>query len=285
MSRYRVSGYGYDYSLTPARPTGWRGALANITIFAIVMAVSAISGVVVTLDLFASSASPVVATTAAASAPLHHATLQAAAHATDQVTSQTTPRATVHPTPPVTQVLAVVATPKSATNSAPSAVTTSSTPAVADHPALSPSTVAVAPATRPTPARPLAVVQAPQPAAIADSDLTFAKGYAQRQAIAHGAPVKHGKVVMEAKTQLGRTGIKAKPKAYARNTNTVDQRRVATTPRPDAYGMFQHFERPDQFDFTHHQALAFGEPRTSRRNEAPRAPPPPSSNGFFGGLF
>jgi hypothetical protein len=269
MSRYHVSRYGYDYSLTPARPTGWRGTLANITIFATVMAVSAIGGVVVTLELFGSPAAPpVVATPATASLP-----------PASQAAAQPAAR-------PMTKVLALVTTPKSAP-------ATASAAAIVDVHAAPPVTVAAAPAVEPSLPPPPAAAQAPQPqpTPVADSDLTFAKGYAQRQAIARGAPVRHGKVVVEAKTNLGRTALKSKPKTYVRNTNTPDdQRRVAAAQRPDAFGMFQRFERPDQFDFNHHQALAFGEQRTSRRNnnDAPRPAAPAygnSPNGLFGGLF
>jgi hypothetical protein len=270
MSRYNVRRYGYDYSLTPARPTGWRGTLANITIFATVMAVSALSGAVVTLELFASSAPPIAARATAAQPPAPHATAQSA-----------------------TQMVALAVTPKSAPTSTPKSAPAATTASIADAHAVPPATVAAA-AIAPIPAPP-AVVQTPQPQSspVADSDLTFAKGYAQRRAIARGAPVRHGKVVVEAKTNLGRTALKSKPKTYARNTNTNtntqdDQRRVAAA-QPGAFGMFQRFERPDQFDFTHHQALAFGEQRTTRRNnDAPRPAAPSygnSPNGMFGGLF
>jgi hypothetical protein len=251
--------YGYGYSLTPARPTGWSGTLANITILATVMAVSAIGGVMVTLELFGSSARPMVMAPA----------LQAASPAA---------------TRPATQVVALALAPRITPKSAPAAASTTSS---TDTHVAPPATVAAAPAVEPTPA-PL-----PQPSPVADSDLTFAKGYAQRVAVAHGAPLRHGKVVVEAKTNLGRTALKSKPKTVARNTNTNtntpdDQRRVAAA-QPGAFGMFQRFERPDQFDFTHHQALAFGEQRTTRRNnDAPRPAAPSygnSPNGMFGGLF
>jgi hypothetical protein len=265
MSRYTTSRYGYDFSLTPARPTGWRAGLANITILATVTVVSVISGAVVTRELFASSAPPVIVAPATAVLPPR------------------APQATAQPaTRLVTQVLALAVTPKSAP-------ATASAVATADVHVAPPATVAAAPAAKSTPAPPAATVQAPQPTPVADSDLTFAKGYAQRQAVARGAPVRHGKVVVEAKTQLGRGALKAKPKAYARNPNTNtpdDQRRVAANQRPDAFGIFQRFDRSDEA--THHQALAFGEQRTSRRNEVPRPPAPPygnSPNGLFGGLF
>jgi hypothetical protein len=276
MSRYAVSRYGYDYSLTPARPTGWRATFTNFTIFATVMAVSAISGVVVALELFASPAPPAIVASAVVAPP----------HA-PQAVAQTVTQATLRS---ITQRLALATTPKSA----PAPV---STPAIADAHVAPPATVAAAPAVQvaaavqPAPVPPTVAAQASQPTPIADNDLTFAKGYAQRQAIARGAPVRHGKVIVEAKAQLGRPALKSKPKVYARNTNTMtpdDQRRVAAAQRPDAFGMFQRFDRPDQSDTVHHQALAFGEQRTTRRNDAPRAATPPygnSPNGLFGGLF
>src|SRR5580692_670629 len=63
-----MSRYGYDYSLTPARPTGWRGVLTNTMVFATVTAVSVISGAVVTRELVAAPA-PVVVVAQAAAVP------------------------------------------------------------------------------------------------------------------------------------------------------------------------------------------------------------------------
>ena len=54
-----MSRYAYDYSLAPARPTGWRAAFTSITVVGTVMAVSAISGALVTLQLFAAPAQDV----------------------------------------------------------------------------------------------------------------------------------------------------------------------------------------------------------------------------------
>jgi hypothetical protein len=75
-----------------------------------------------------------------------------------------------------------------------------------------------------------------------------------------------------------------KPKAVARATTPQDQRRVA-----EEGGPFSRFEQPEKFDFSRHQALAFGESRDQR---AIRRPPPQggglfgnSPSGFFGGLF
>ena len=48
-----MSGYEYAYSVTPARPTGWRSVMAGFVTIAAVVAVSGISGAVVTLELIA----------------------------------------------------------------------------------------------------------------------------------------------------------------------------------------------------------------------------------------
>jgi len=254
-SRHSLSRYAYDYSLTPARPTGWRAALTNMAVFATVMAVSAISGAVVTLELVAAPA-PVVVVTQAAAVP-------------------STP-------PAVTHVVASAA-PRSA-----------NAPAPAPNRVAQPVTVAAAPAAQQAPARMAAAaivppaataVVPPPPAPISERDLTFAKGYARRHAAERVATARHGKVIVEAKAQLGRAAVKAKAKVYARNT--ADDRRHVAAVRPDTFGMFQRFDRPDQFDFTRHQALAFGEQRLTRHNETPRPAGPygNSPNGLFGGLF
>ena len=245
-----MSRYAYDYSLTPVRPTGWRATFATVTVVGTVMAVSAISGALVTLQLFASTpptVTPPVAT-ASAVAPASQ--------------------------PVATRVIAMV--------------TKAVSDPVARHEAEPPATTVAAPAA-PQVAPPVAAPPGPTPAAavappapIAESELTFAKGYAQRHAIANGAVVRHGKVLVAAHAQLGRAA-KPKPKVYARNNATSLERRRADTAHSDAYGMFQRFDRPDQFDFNRHQALAYGEQRaTRRRNDTP---PPPRPNGFFGGLF
>jgi hypothetical protein len=251
MTRYSMSRYGYDYSLTPARPTGWRGMLTNTMVFATVMAVSVISGAVVTRELVAAPA-PVAGVSQAAvpSAPLA-----------------------------VTRVL-VSAAPRTVNVSAAARVE-------------QPATVAAAPVAQQAPAvvPPVAAaVVPPPPARVSDSDLTFAKGYAQRQAVARVAPP--GKVVVEARAQLGRGAVKAKPKV-ARNTTTADDRRRVAAARTDTLGIFQRFDRPDQFDFTRHQALAFGgEQHLIRQTQTPQSQTPRpaapygnSPNGLFGGLF
>jgi hypothetical protein len=229
------------------------------------MAVSAVSGVVVTLQLFASPAQDVAVPRVAAVAPV-----------------------TPAPQPAAPRVVALTA--KAASPPAPAVVAT--------HHVEASATIAAAPtaAQVPPPASPVAAVKpapvvaqaAPAPAPIADSDLTFAKGYAQRHAVATGtAAERHGKILVAAKMQLGRAAVKVKPRTYARNNANADRRRIETA-RGDAFGMFQRFERPDQFDFSRHQALAFGDQRaTRRRAETSRSSGPVrnSPNGLFGGLF
>jgi len=265
-----MSRYAYDYSLSPARPTGWRGTLASITVVGTVIAVSTISGVLVTLQLFAS----------------------------------TPPAAAVMPQ--VATTSSVLSAPQPANRVVAAANRVASAFAAARNQVEAPATVAAAPAAPATPpvvpappkvAPPVTVTPNPAPAAaiappsvrapVAESELTFAKGYEQRRAIANGAVVRRGKVLIAAQAQLGRAALKAKPKVkvYARNNAAGIDRRRADAAHNDAYGMFQRFERPDQFDFNRHQALAYGEQRMiRRRNDAPpqRQYAP---NGFFGGLF
>jgi hypothetical protein len=252
MTRHLMSRYGYDYSLTPARPTGWRGVLTNTMVFATVIAVSVISGAVVTRELVAAPAPVVVVSQAAAvpSAP-----------------------------PAVTRVLA---------SAAPRIVNASASARVEQ-----PVTVAAAPVAQQVPPPAIAVVPPPPAPPVSDRDLTFAKGYAQRHTATRVAVAAPAKVIIEARAQLGRGALKAKPK-LARNTNTADdRRRVAAATRPDAFDMFQRFDRPNQFDFTRHQALAFGGDQhltrqsqtTPSQTARPAAPYGNSPNGLFGGLF
>ena len=272
-----MSRYTYDYSLTPSRPSGWRAAFATITVVGTVMAVSAISGAYVTLDLFASTTPAVVTPQQVTAAiPVQPAQQPAAAHAVAAKAPSAPAAASPH-----------IAAPR--TVAAASAVRQVPPPAI---PPVQPAPIQPAPVA--------AAVQPPAPAAIPDKDLTFAKGYALRhaaEAAEHGAAVRHGKVLVASKAQLGRaavraTAVKPKPKAYARNNTRQVRRRVETAQAAhgNAFGMFDRLDRPDQFNFTRHQALAFGEQRATRRRSD--APPPRShglfgnsSNGLFGGLF
>jgi hypothetical protein len=225
-----MSRYAYAYSLTAARPAGWRGMLANATIFAAVMAVSAISGALVTLHLAPAGTAPAYAS-AAVAAPV---------------------RATVRPV-------------------------TSVRPATSPRPA-APATVAAA-APQPVPA-PLAAAAQPATPALADSDLTFAKGYAQRRvATAH-------RFVAEAVVEDSKLGRPAKTrKIVARNNATT--RRPDVVPnqvaRNDLFGAFNRFDRPA--DANRRQALAYGEQHNQRTPAATRPGPGNSPGGFFRGWF
>jgi hypothetical protein len=257
-----MSGYAYDYTLTPARPTGWRSVLAGAVTITAIVGVSAISGAVVTLDLLApppthgdtamiSKAVPAVSAVTTAPAP-------AAARAA--------PRAPENPT--------VAAGP------------------VARDPQPAPAAaLAVVSASQPAPAAPAVNAQSsaqsaaqPAPATVPDRDLTFSKGYAQRRAAQEAAAqistqASKAKVAkVEDQSQFGRSAVKrAKPRVSAPTYAANDPRRPAGA-RGDTFGFF---DRSDQFDFNRHQALAFGEPRGYRH-----APPqPPQGGGLFGGLF
>ena len=247
-----MSRYAYDYSLSPARPTGWRGTLAGMTVVGTVIAVSAVSGALVTLQLFGAPTPAVVTPRLVAAAPVAPAS-QLVATRVGALAAKATPApiARNHVAPPAT----VAAAP--------------STPA-APH--------AAPPVAAPASTASVAAVAQPAPAPIAESELTFAKGYALRRAVANGAVMRHGKVLVAAQGQLGRGAVKPKPRVHVarNNAGTADRRRA------DAYGMFQRFDRPDQFDFNRHQALAYGEQRSARRRSEP---PPRQSGGFFGGLF
>jgi hypothetical protein len=273
-----MSRYAYNYDLTSSRPSGWRAALTSMTVVGTVMAVSAISGAIVTLQLFATPAQS-GATPRVAAATRVVPAVPPAVPATFAARHDSVPVTASHPTIPPTTVAA-----------APRA---QDVPPVRPEPvvaAAKPAPVVAAAKSAPMPSVSPQSVAAAAPVAVADHDLTFAKGYAQRRAIATGAISRHGKVLIAAQTQLGRAALKPKPRVVARNnTNTAQDRRAQTTARGDAFGMFQRFDRPDQFDFSHHQALAFGEQRAQRRrNDAPARPSAPRSNspgGLFGGLF
>jgi hypothetical protein len=253
-----MSRYGYDYSLTPRRPTGWRSALTNVLMVGTIVAVSAISGAVVTLQLFGQG-------TSAADSPAMAA-------------------ATAPPsTPAARTVKRRVQEPASAQANAGSAV---------DQPQ------AVVAAARPTPIPTPTPVAAPAPQAAAPADakaaahvsereLTFTNGYARRRALQEAAAssAKVDVARLEAQSKVGREAIKIKPRV-ARTNAPQDQRRVADA--REAGGLFDRFDHSERFDFGRHQAMAFGDPRDQRAN---RRPPPQggsfsnSPGGFFGGLF
>ena len=251
-----MSRYGYDYSLMPSRPTGWRSVFSNVLMVGAIAAVSAISGGVVALELLGppTSAAGAPAITAAAVAP-------APARAARVVT----PRPSQQVSAPTT-VGAAMEQPE--------------LPAAAAQPA-------AAPAPQSTPVVALASADEQAAAPAPESDLTFTSGYARRRAVHAATQAALSQNIdvakVESEAQVGRAANKAKPKVTVARTNgTLDQPRTA-----DARGSGGTFEQSDKFDFARHQALAFGDPRQNRR-AAPQQGGglfSNSSGGFFRGLF
>jgi hypothetical protein len=257
-----MSPYGYDYSLAPRATTGWRSRFTTVVTVGALVAISAVSGAAVALNLLGPAGTPadrpaIFAMHApAASAPVAAQTLMPAA-----------------PQPAKATV----------------AVAPSQAPPAAVHPASPP---AAAPAPQPAPA--VAAVEPAPTAHVSDSELTFSRGYARRRAIqiaadAVSAPRPAGPATevarVETQGQFGRAARKAK--AIAHTNTTQDSRRVAEA--REEGGPFSRFEQHEKFDFGRHQALAFGDSRDPRAN---RRPPPQggglfgnSPSGFFGGLF
>jgi hypothetical protein len=249
-----MSPYGYDYSLAPSPSTGWRSRFATVMTVGAIAAISAISGAAVALNLLAGPTPDRSATIVAHALP---ATVPAAKTVT-----------------PATPQLA-------------------SAPANATATVRAVSPPAATPAPQPAPAV-AAAVEAPPTAHVSESELTFTRGYARRHAIQAAANAAPGVTSESPKTEFARVetqgqfgrAAKAKPKAIARANAPQDQRRVAEA--GEAGGPFSRFAQPEKFDFSRHQALAFGDPRDPHAN---RRPPPQgglfgnSPSGFFGGLF
>jgi hypothetical protein len=257
-----MSRYANDYSLTPARPTGWRPVLTSAVTIATIVAVSAISGAVVTLDLLAP--------------PSRHAETAAASAAV-----------TVAQAPAPTRAARVVTPrlPEEAARAVGANANQDQQPAVAAVP--QPAAPA-APAPQPAPVAPVVAADEGISAPASESELTFASGYALRRAVQEAAtapPSASAQVArVEAESQFGRAAVKVKPKTYAR-TNGAQDRRTADA-RGD--GMFDRFDRNDKFNFERHQALAFGEQRANRRSAPPQQQGGlfgSSPGGLFGGLF
>ncbi len=258
-----MSPYGYDYSLAPSGSTGWRSRFATVMGIGAIVAISAVSGAAVTLNLLA-PAGPIAERPATVVAQ----TLPASAPATQSVTPATPQPAAASP-----NVTASVTQPQA--------------PAATIRPTSPP---AATPAPQPAPA---VAAAEPPPPHVAESELTFTRGYARRHAIqaaAQAAPKTDGPKAevarVETNGQLGRAA-KAKPKVVARANPGPDPRQVAEM--REQGGPFSRFEQHERFDFSRHQALAFGDPRDPRAN---RRPPPQgggvfgnSPSGFFGGLF
>jgi hypothetical protein len=280
-----MSGYAYDYSLSPARPAGWHSALTTGVAIIAVVAVSTISGAVVTLELIASpnprADSPLVATVAppasqnpiknpakspttgsATASPIKSAAASVRAIAPPRVAAPRETASVAVPAPAQKQAAAqIVAQNQSQVQSEPPLT-------VASVPADAPPTVVPIPQAAPT-RLPAASADSPVP----DRDLTFAKGYAQRQA-AQKAAAQDAKVGAKVATlnQFGRAAVSPpKPRVVAHVDPRLDPRRT----REEGFWS-------DRFDFERHQALAFGDPRQSQSRRAPRAAGP---FGTFDRLF
>lgn len=258
-----MSRYGYDYSITPNRPSGWRSAFTSILLIGTVVAVSAVSGAVVTLDLLGPANS-------GPDRPLITAT------------------ATTHPAPTSIRV-ATPSTPKPHAAIAPAHKAAAVAPPPVAAPAATPaqptshpiSQPAVAPAPQPSTPAAVASVDEPETASIPDRELTFTQGYARRRAMQEaattGSGAKTGSVRVASQSQIGRAA-KAKPRMIARQ-NTLDQRRFADARDQGAF--FSRFDQSNRSDyFAHHQALAYGDPRANQTRRAPS-----QQGGMFGGFF
>jgi hypothetical protein len=268
-----MSGYGYDYSLASARPADWRSTVTGFVAIVAVVAVSTVSGAIVTLELVGSPAprnsnSRVATVTPVIIQPLI-----------------TQPLITQKPALQVSQVaegakgaLSAVA-PRAAESASAAAATAHASP----QPTVAMSTGSVRAGSPEAPQPPVTATAAPAAAApattvaaaatVPDSELTFAKGYAQRRAAherqARTAGVTDSKSVTLADnagtaTQFGRPAIKLKPRVQ-----TV----AAQDPRQDPRRQDGFWS--NHFDFERHQALAYGD--SSRQRRAPSFP--------FGGMF
>jgi hypothetical protein len=265
-----MSRYGYDYSLTPSRPTGWHSAFTNILAIGTVVAVSAISAAIVTLQLFGP----------ATSAPNGPATTAGPAMAAATA-------------PPYVLAERLVRVPKLASAHANSAQAFETPQAVVAAARPTPAPVSVpapqaAPAAPVVPAAPVALADAHASPKVSESELTFTHGYARRRAVqeaaASGAKVDVAR--LESQNQIGREATKKAKPRVARTNSPQDQRRVADA--REAGGLFDRFDQPDRYDFGRRQAMAFGDqrdPRTNRRSPPQGGSFSNSSGGFLGGLF
>jgi hypothetical protein len=247
-----MSGYDYAYNVAPARSTGWGSLIAGFFTIVTVVAVAGISGAVVTLELIAPQ-SP-------------HADASADVPARSRQASVTPPRSA----PP--QHVAVV-TPRTTIGPMPESVTQHQQPLAQMPEQDQDLRAAVAPAPAPSLPQPTIAAAPPPPAAsvVPDSELTFAKGYAQRRAAQEAASIAAhsagGKVA--AVSQLGRAAVLRKPN-YARNYASLARHRYAW--RGEATG---YYDGPGGFDFRRREALAYGDEQRPPRRVEPRG-------GFFG---
>jgi hypothetical protein len=250
-----MSRHGFEYSISPSRPAGWRSFLANFLMVITVAAVSAISGAVVALELLGPDKPGVRATARIAPAPMRVAQPSAPATAAPAVIEL--PRVLATIVQPVPQAVAAPA-PQPAVAPAPQQVAAPAPPA--------------APAPTAAPAQAVALADAHAVAQVPESELTFTHGYARRRAVQDAANAASGQVArVESETQFGREAVKVRPRTVAR----VDSRAA------DARGLFWRFDQPARYDSSRH--LAYGDPRTNQNRRSQGGPF--GSGGFFGSLF
>jgi hypothetical protein len=246
-----MSRYGYDYSLAPSRPSGWRSLFRNVLTIVAVAAISAISGAVVALDLLGGG--PTVADRSTVVRPAQAASLHVAPSA-----SQPASAPTIAPAPVQTGAAAPVQQLQ-----APASVPVAQ-PTV--QPAIAPAPQA-APTPQSVPTASAAPIEAPKTVQVPDSELTFRKGYARRHPVQEAATTGSG-------AQVAPTGLPTQirhPPAKARSKTTVARQNGPQ----DQNGGF----------FARHQALAFGDQRDSHANRRPQQQSGVFGGGFFRSLF
>ena len=243
-----MSRFGNDYPLAPGRSTGWRSVFKSALAVGMIVAVSAISGAVVSLDLLGSaSQSDERAAVAATKAPL-----------TPVLTARTVTPIFAQP---VSLPAPAAAVAQPATPAATASAATSAQPA--------------APQAAPAPS--VASAEEPATAQVPESQLTFTNGYARRRAMQAAATSGGAKIEVaraESESQIRRVA-KAKPRTVARQQ---DQRHVADARGEN--GPFARFDAPNRSDSAHR--LAYGDQRDPRANRRSQGG---LFGGFFGGMF
>jgi len=267
-----MSRYGYEYALTPSHPTGWRNALSNVLMVGTIVAVSAISGAVVSFELMgptsAANAPTIAAKTVPAPAPM--------------VALNRAPAPAARVVTPAPRVAEQVSTPASVAAGVEQAQALAIIPQEALQQPFLPTSAPL-----PQAASAVPVASANQAAApVSESELTFTQGYARRRAVQQAAEAARPQVArVESESQIGRPAVKAKPKTNVARANAPqDQAHVADA--RDTGSLFDRFLPRRQAAAPQHQAMAYGDPRASRH-------PQPQSGGlfanspggFFGGLF
>jgi hypothetical protein len=241
-----MSRYGYDYSLTPGHPKGWRSLFRNVLVVGAIAAISAVSGGVVALDLLGSGSAA-----AHRQAPVTQTQPVSVRVARAVTPAPPAARAPTHAGAAVEKPQAPAATAIAAPAQPPAQPSTSPAPQVASTPDAAP---AVSTAT----------VEEPKTVRVPESELTFTTGYARRRAVqtaaTTGAGTKTEVARGEEQNHIGR-GAKVKPRTTVARQN-ADQRRLA-----DA----------------HQQTFAFGDPRSNRR--PPQQQGGLFSSNPFGGFF